>query len=253
MRCILLFVILIAGCATSPKPSRTNWLSSFDNWEQDSSGKSYSIQKTASIKRHSAESLRFEVRPGDTYDNKGKKSYRAEVEIDKNISIRSEQWYGFSLFLPQDFPKENNRLVLAQWWAPTKKYLGEVSRSPSMALRYREGRLHVTIRYSNERVIKDADTVPSKEIFSTEQFQLGQWSDFVFHVKWSSQSDGFAEVWWNGKQVANYRGPIGYNDDQGPVSRFGIYRDDTDKAYVSYISEYRIGNSYQEVNPSQSD
>src|SRR5436853_135980 len=33
------------------------------------------------------------------------------------------------------------------------------------------------------------------------------WYDFVYHVKWSSGSDGLFQAWLNGKQVMNYSGP----------------------------------------------
>src|SRR5204863_4970300 len=33
------------------------------------------------------------------------------------------------------------------------------------------------------------------------------WYDFVYHVKWSSGSDGLFQAWLNGRQVMNYSGP----------------------------------------------
>ncbi|TLZ33768.1 MAG: PASTA domain-containing protein [Gammaproteobacteria bacterium] len=33
------------------------------------------------------------------------------------------------------------------------------------------------------------------------------WYDFVYHVKWSSGSDGLFQAWLNGQQVMNYSGP----------------------------------------------
>ena len=37
-----------------------------------------------------------------------------------------------------------------------------------------------------------------------------QWYDFVYHVKWSSGSDGFFQAWVNGQQSLNYNGPTLY-------------------------------------------
>jgi len=36
------------------------------------------------------------------------------------------------------------------------------------------------------------------------------WYDFVYHVKWSSGSDGFFQAWLNGKQLMNYNGATLY-------------------------------------------
>jgi len=36
------------------------------------------------------------------------------------------------------------------------------------------------------------------------------WYDFVYHVKWSSGSDGFFQAWLNGKQLMNYSGATLY-------------------------------------------
>src|SRR5207302_810153 len=37
-----------------------------------------------------------------------------------------------------------------------------------------------------------------------------KWYDFVYHVKWSSGSDGLMEVWLNGKKVGSRQGPTLY-------------------------------------------
>jgi len=37
------------------------------------------------------------------------------------------------------------------------------------------------------------------------------WYDFVYHIKWSSGSDGFAEAWLNGKKVLAHAGPTLYS------------------------------------------
>jgi len=46
-------------------------------------------------------------------------------------------------------------------------------------------------------------------------------------------------MWRNGKRVLNYRGPGGYNDDEGPFFKYGIYRNDVPETYVIYFDEYR--------------
>ena len=38
-----------------------------------------------------------------------------------------------------------------------------------------------------------------------------RWYDFVYHIKWSSGSDGILDAWLNGKKVMSHRGPTLYS------------------------------------------
>ena len=42
------------------------------------------------------------------------------------------------------------------------------------------------------------------------------WYDFVYHVKWSWNSDGFFKAWVNGVQKLDHHGPTLYQD-------YGVY------------------------------
>jgi hypothetical protein len=41
--------------------------------------------------------------------------------------------------------------------------------------------------------------------------QKNVWYDFVYHIKWSSRSDGIFDAWVNGKKVVTFRGPTLYS------------------------------------------
>jgi len=43
------------------------------------------------------------------------------------------------------------------------------------------------------------------------QIQKNVWYDFVYHVRWSSNSDGLFDAWVNGKKVLTRRGPTLYS------------------------------------------
>jgi hypothetical protein len=247
----LIALIFIGACASTKVNENSNWLASYQKvWKILSANKPYSVQvENQLIRRPNVPSLRFESRVGDIWLNDNKETYRAEISTEEFVPIRSEQWYGFSMQLPKDFPIEDNRFVPVQWWAATKKEDGESSRSPSLAVRFREGRLYVTVRHSSLRVVKDPDKVPEDTIFETKNFELGKWNDFVFQVKWVASESGYVHIWLNGKQVAIYHGPVGYRDDVGPLMKFGIYRDNSQKTYITYFSEVRRGSSYEDVAP----
>ncbi len=225
------------------------WMAPFDSkWFVQSPGKAYSVRAVSELQKDGEDSLRFELRGGDMYrDALFRGSYRAEADTQDFPPMNSVRWYAFSMLLPKDFPIEANRLVLVQWHGSDKKSLGEVSRIPSMAFRYVDGKFAITLRHSAERIVRDADAVKSEEVFKTKKFPPGEWNDFVVQVKWSYQEDGFVNVWWNGKQIVQYHGPVGYNDDIGPYFRFGLYRDATDKTYVAYFNQVRLGERAEDV------
>lgn len=216
-------------------------------WEYLSAHRPYSIQWVIDPKGSGEKCLRFELRNGDKWLSKGGSSLRSEIETRERPRMNSERWYRFSLMLPQDFPIEDNRLVLAQWHGVDKKYLGESARSPVMAFRYSSGTFSITMRHSAERIVRNADAVPSKELFETKSLSLDAWNDFVVQTRWSYTAEGFINIWWNGKPIVEYRGPVGYNDDLAPYFQFGIYRDETDKTYVSYMKGIRMGKTAQDV------
>jgi hypothetical protein len=240
--------LLLIGCAKSPAVS---WLQDFSTWEQQSPNQPYSIQKDENNKRHFTPSLRFELKSGEGWVNHGEKTFRSEISTNTFAPIFSEQWYGFSLLIPNDFPIEKNRTVIVQWWSPTKKELDEKGKSPALAFRFENATLYANVKTSPERVVKETTPITIHELFSIADFPKGSWQDFIVNTKWSYKSDGFVKIWHNQQQIADYKGPVGYNDDAGPMMKFGIYRDASDKTYILNIDQVRIGKSYKEVDPSQ--
>lgn len=222
-----------------------------NGWRLMSPGKAYSIARSQQTRHPGGSSIRFELRGGEAWNEHVDPSFRSEISTDEYVAMNSVQWYGFSLFIPTDFPIEDNRCVIGQWHDKAKSQMGEADKSPDVAQRFRNGRFYVTVRHSDQRIVTDPDQVPEEVVFETMHFPLGQWNDFVYQIKWSYHKNGFVNGWMNGKQIIKYRGPVGYNDDIGPFFNFGLYRDGTDQTYVVYFDEYRRGNSFTEVDPSK--
>jgi hypothetical protein len=217
-------------------------------WATESPGLAHSIQSVSDVTRNGEASLRFELRKGDAFkDSLGRSTYRAEVDTKDFPPMRSVRWYAFSMYLPEDFPKEDNWLVLAQWHGVDKRHLGEASRIPAMQFSYRGERFRLMIRHSAERILKEEEGSAKETPFSTTSLPHGRWNDFVVQAKWSYENDGFVNAWLNGEQIVKYRGPVGYNDDVGPYFRFGLYRGMTDKTHVVYFSQVRSGVNAEEI------
>ena len=255
-------VVVLSAATTLVAADPSDWAPSLQSttytfeklsngWRLMSPDKPYSITRSETTRHPGGSSIRFELRGGDAWNEQVEPSFRSEISTDEYVAMDSVQWYGFSLLIPNDFPIEDNRCVIGQWHDKAKTQMGEPNKSPEVAQRFRNGRFYVTVRHSTERIVADPDKVAEEIVFETTHFPLGQWSDFVYQIKWSYRGDGFVNGWMNGKQIIQYRGPVGYNDDIGPVFNFGLYRDKTDKTYVVYFDRYRRGKSFAEVDPSK--
>lgn len=209
---------------------------------------------------------RFEVREGDyagdfdrVPNEEGILTSRSEIRERYEAKMGETYWYSFRTFIPEDFPIEDNRLVIAQWHASDED--GEAT-SPPLTVYYRDGDLLIRARHSDKDKISKDDDTTKVNLYRQENFPRGQWHDFVFQVKWSYESDGVVNTWIDGKQVVEYQGGVGYKDEQGPYFKFGAYRDEeyivndgngnqtkvkaTDP-YVVYHDNYRRGKSCVDV------
>ncbi len=222
----------------------------FSGWMKELA-QPYSGQIVTSPVRCGSYAARFEIREGDV--NPPVIGYRAEIhELLYFIApIGSEQWYGFSTYIPLDWPDLDNRTVISQWHATPD--LGEVWRSPPLAIRYTGGQLTVTGRYSAEPIQDENDGVPLDLYTPPGSLEKGVWHDWVFHVRWQYEGEGLVEAWLDDLQVIDYVGPIGYNDHLGLWFKWGIYRDDHPETQVLFHDDYRRGNSYEEVDPKGCD
>lgn len=205
------------------------------------------------ITRDGQYSARLQFKADDPLYN-GKR--RTEI-FEDGVESGSEYWYGFSHYLPEDWVIDDSWTILAQWHGQPDPDSGEPHRVPPLDL----------LIVGDEWSIKhrtDADAIslsksPPTELAWTGEIQedLGTWTDWVFHTKWSHEDDGLLEVWKNGVQIVDYSGPIGFNDDFGPYFKAGVYSDKGDIPFDRqvYFDEYRLGDansSYLEVAPGTS-
>jgi hypothetical protein len=68
-------------------------------------------------------------------------------------------------------------------------------------------------------------------------WQKNVWYDFVYHVKWSSSSDGFFDAWVNGEQKLQHRGPTMYAG-QGCYLKLANYHNPVCDPYPACIGTH---------------
>jgi hypothetical protein len=145
--------------------------------------------------------------------------------------------FSFSMFLPTNFPIVPTRLVIAQWKQACPEGGNCSDDSPVVAVRYVSDVLKITHQTGPHQTT----------LFEIKEELRGQWLDFRFQMRFSTNTTGRIKAWLNDKAVVDYTGVNAYpeNEKTGYLnpSRFyfkmGLYRDLMAEPMTIYIDEYR--------------
>jgi Polysaccharide lyase len=218
---------LTATYCTSP-----NYWCSFQGYA------SYSFQRSTAYVRSGSYSIRYELRKtdGDVFRSKRAESNRATSSEPVG---KCERWYGASYYLPSDYVTDPAAESLTQWY-------------PGLSLWTVNGEW---------RMVQFGDNANQSR--SLGMYERNKWTDFVFHIKWTTASDGLIEVWKNGTKIVSKTGATIKSGTTVycPYFKTGIYKwpwkstggaaSITTKR-VAYIDDIREGNSlatYADVAP----
>jgi hypothetical protein len=183
---------------------------------------------------------------------------RNEIQIsNSNAPMNTSVWYGFSVFLPSDHVDDKVWEIVTQWFAYADDDT-EWVRQPTMSLQTHNGAWVIGNKSSSVAITHIDHPSISSRAWNFGPIEKNKWTDWVFNVKWTHNTDGFLKIWKDGKQVLDYKGPTSYNDKQGPFVKQGIYKGwqqmGVDKATVRtiYHDEFRMAGpngSYEMVAP----
>ena len=176
-----------------------------------------------------------------------------------------DYWLGVSVFIPADWDMD---------YGATIKGRPAAEKAADGVILQFHGGLSLPLVVSHTKQGFRIWSRPAKGInrfnVKTVPMKRGQWNDFVYHVKFSPNSDGFFKIWVNGKQELNHKGAnhkisnTSKADSRYPYFKFGMYQASfkfkgwsKDVIYnvnerTIYHDELRIGNassSYAEVMP----
>lgn len=232
----LLFILLLAGlltgCASrlpyhdSFEQDRINWFwKTF--WFVKSTGgvdDAYAFSGDAS--------LRVTVNEGDFRQRgrSGQATERSELLERQRHPLGSDLWYSFAVYVPEDFPIRNRRLVMGQWKQTAIPFY--LKHSPVVAQRFVNGVLSITVSNNSgmETLYQTGGTY--------RPALVGEWTTFVYHIRFDKGDDGLLEVWMNGEQIVDYRGQLGYVEDFNTTYfRLGLYRDQLEQPMTMYFDD----------------
>ena len=194
-------------------------------------------------------------------------SFRSEISLRSEKGYQ-ERWYSQRLLVPEgwvpEFSSRGNDIVM-QWhgipgnWKPT---------FPNLEISIGRDKWFVRQSFGSART----PTRTNKEL--PIQVEIGKWSSWVVHAKWSPKDDGLIQIWKDGMMIFESKGPNVYGDigaEYTPYIKTGIYHpewntntDEKRKKFEEekpqsllktiYVTAFRMGDgrqSFEEMNPKE--
>ena len=230
----------------------TGFESGYSEWKDQQLCCEYSATVVSSPVKAGSKALKVTYKKTD-YTAQG--SRRAELE-GESVPAGSERWYGVSIYVPTSFTTTEGPFIITQFHDRPDE--GEKSKIPALFLSTDGQNLSLGNRWDTRPITPPRDV--QRQDWDLGSLPKGRWIDFVFHVKWSYQSDGILEVFQDGRMIVSKRGPNTYNDQRGPYMKIGMYASDIRShpeeynfdEQVLYFDEVRIEDgsaSYEDVAP----
>ncbi len=185
--------------------------------------------------------IEISVFPGAQTDIGGDGQFTERAELreapDVRLKMGMESWYAFSFLLPSDFPIVKTRLVIARWKQSFKD--PSKDRSPMVSLRYIDGKLRVDVARDRGK----------RKVFIEKMDLLNRWVDMVFRIIPEPNEEGLLQAWKDDRQIVDYRGPLGFKDDEDEIYfKLGLYRDHMKEPMRIIYDRFRRGSSFKEVS-----
>lgn len=161
------------------------------------------------------------------------------------FELGEEYWIGFSVYVQDGFVIDKPDVGELVFQVQASPDPDEAYRSPILAMEIDEDDWRIVSRWDTRPTTPDETFTGSATVYQKPLgSSIGSWTDWVFHIKWTHQSDGFIEVWRDGKLVGSRTGPNGSNDQEGPYPSFGIYKwpwkPGNESSYPSSNTDWRL-------------
>ena len=226
----------------------------FKRWE---GGHNESYHIVSDSVGYGEKAFRIDITPDETTQGGADRPVKNRVEfgISPGHMECHEGWYGWSFMIPVNFtdkPENGSGFnVIAQWHDQAGDPDNRSTNNPPISVLYGtvNGVTGIGLKYGLNDV--------NRHFMAEEVIEKGVWYDLIFHIGWSEDWDGFTEVWMDGEMITNgtVEGP-NMHGWRAHYWKAGLYRgevgqDATLTNNSIYYDEFRIGQSYDAVNPNQ--
>jgi enterochelin esterase-like enzyme len=184
---------------------------------------------------------------------------RSELTM-RRTKIGETYWYGWSVFLPEDFDYRGSFTILMQlatWPTPRNGKFPGGGNGHLISIGG-EGKVVYKLQHAGET----ADSVSDNFPLGDATLWKGKWTDFVMEAKWTGDKDGFLRLWCKvgdgryERKIA-YEGRTWWNDEgDGPYFKMGVYTGEPNwkgpSSRTLYTDEYRLGSGdarFEDVAP----
>lgn len=223
---LLLGGLFLGACSTAPDPSGLGeFRRSLSTTEHG-----YRIVEAPPGTAPSPTVERFEVRPGDCaretlFNDCAEDRERSEVaQVPRDrIRVGTEAWYGWNLYLPEDFPNV----------FPTKTVLGQFHQTRSHPL-------FMFLHTEAGLVLDDQLDRTKRNLLIPENRLRGRWHQIVIFARWRKDAGGLFRVFVDDELKSEHRGATVTADEV--YLKYGVYR--------AFVSRYRTAHDTDTV-PAQ--
>ena len=173
--------------------------------------------------------------------------HRAEVSPKACHAKPDKQyWYGWSTYVPRDWSDDPGWVLLTQWHAHRAMQ--------PLQLNVHGSTLQWQRWYGFGVKRGGPGSAKLSALWSGKLDNYkGKWTDWVAHVKWAENDDGYITIWANGKKIVDYHGVTLTPGDGAPYWKAGlVYDAKNGHDHTLFIDEMRMGDadsSFQEVAP----
>jgi len=186
------------------------------------------------IGRDGNTSIRLHTEPGDANVTGSGGNERDDLSLSADATQcrdGAEQWWAHSMRFPSDF-------VLSPGWGQVVFDFHNTGSGPGQA------NYEIAVKPDGTMQLRGYGGTVPYPAWREPDFQAvvgtvvrNQWYDFVYHVRWSPNGDGFFYAWVNGVQQVAYTGPTLYWG-QGCFLKLANYH--TPTGYPSSVLHDRI-------------
>jgi hypothetical protein len=197
------------GTVSATPPAGADFFCSFESTPQDcgfrEQAKVAGRATLVNVSRAGTRGVRLHTQVGDSAVSGSDTWERDDLTLDQSTSgcyAGAEQWWSHSLLFPSDYVVSSEGNIAAAF-----HHTGGEGQANFQIMAMPDG-----LRFTGAGGSTIATNSRSPGYHQTFLGPLvkNQWYDFVYHVKWSSGSDGFMYAWVNGVQKMAYRGPTLY-------------------------------------------
>ena len=184
---------------------------------------------------------RFEVQSGDSHVAGSGEGGRAELLLTSATTQGAEgheQYWAWSTYFPSDFASAGGR-----WNYFTQfHHSGSTGQVPIAFVVAQKTQLELVCNNGTD------PKKPKQRRFALAPLRRGNWYDFIFHVKWSTdESVGFVEVWVDGKPVVPKTMIATLYPGMSVYLKQGFYRAKAKVDTVIYHDGMRVGSTRESV------